>query len=125
MLGIRHVALRVRSLERSLEFYSKVLGMKVEWQPDPLNAYLTNGTDNLALHEDSAIVSADQNATGLDHFGFLVTSPQEVDRWAAELEARGVALVQAPRTHRDGARSIYFRDPDGFLIQLLYHPPIS
>jgi hypothetical protein len=29
------------------------------------------------------------------------------------------------KTHRDGARSFYFRDPDGLLIQLLYHPPIS
>jgi catechol 2,3-dioxygenase-like lactoylglutathione lyase family enzyme len=34
-------------------------------------------------------------------------------------------LVQPVKTHRDGARSFYFKDPDGVLIQLLYHPPIS
>jgi catechol 2,3-dioxygenase-like lactoylglutathione lyase family enzyme len=34
-------------------------------------------------------------------------------------------LAAEPKTHRDGARSFYFRDPDGLLIQLIYHPPIS
>ena len=30
-----------------------------------------------------------------------------------------------PRSHRDGARSLYLCDPDGNTIQILYHPPIS
>ncbi len=125
MLGIRHIALRVRDMAQSLDFYSHVLGMKVEWQPDPQNAYLTSGSDNLALHEVPEAAPDGQNAPGLDHFGLLVSRPEDVDQWASVLEARGVKLLRAPRTHRDGARSIYFRDPDGFLIQLLYHPPIS
>jgi catechol 2,3-dioxygenase-like lactoylglutathione lyase family enzyme len=48
-----------------------------------------------------------------------------VDRWANHIRSRGITLDQDPRTHRDGARSFYFRDPDGLLIQLIYHPPIS
>ena len=72
MLGLRHVALRVGDIRKSLDFYTRVLKMKVEWHPDPDNVYLTSGTDNLALHQvggDS--VAADPGATGLDHFGFL------------------------------------------------------
>lgn len=128
MLGIRHVALKVRDIRRSVEFYSVLLKMRVEWQPDPKNVYLTSGNDNLALHEieaPSEVLEVSTSLTGLDHFGFMVSSPQEVDKWAHELEAGGIQLVQQPQTHRDGARSIYFRDPDGHLIQLLYHPPIS
>src|SRR5436309_15093898 len=49
-LGLRHVALNVRDVQKSIEFYSKVLGMKLEWMPDEDNAYLTSGQDNLALH---------------------------------------------------------------------------
>ena len=126
MLGLRHVALKVGDIDRSLDFYTRVLKLKVEWQPDPANIYLTSGSDNLALHQAGGdSVPAVPNATGLDHFGFLVGTPQEVDQWTDRLAQQGVELVQQPKTHRDGARSIYFRDPDGNLIQLIYHPPIS
>ena len=48
-----------------------------------------------------------------------------VDEWAAYLEGNGVALDMRPKTHRDGARSCYFRDPDGNRVQIIHHPPIS
>jgi catechol 2,3-dioxygenase-like lactoylglutathione lyase family enzyme len=125
MLGIRHVALRVRDLQRSLDFYAGLLDMRIEWRPDPGNVYLTTGSDNLALHQAGDGTPATGDAAGLDHFGFVVSKPEDVDRWAERLESEGVELVQKPMTHRDGARSIYLRDPDGNLIQILYHPPIS
>ena len=96
----------------------------MEWEPDPDNSYLTSGTDNLAIHklpegtEPCPIQS-------VHHIGFLVRTPEEVDTVAARVQSYGIELVQPVKTHRDGARSFYFRDPDGVLIQLLYHPPIS
>ena len=122
---IKHVALRVKDIRRSVDFYTNILQMRIEWKPDPDNVYLTSGGDNLALHQVGR-GEADPNVEGaLDHFGFIVSGPEEVDNWAEMLESKGIELAQKPRTHRDGARSIYFRDPDGNLIQLLYHPPIS
>ena len=124
VLGIRHVALNVRDVEKSIDFYSNVLGMKLEWRPDAENAYLTSGHDNLALHKLPA--GAEPGATQIvHHIGFVVKRPEDVDEWAKRLQKHGVALAQEPKTHRDGARSFYFHDPDGLLIQLLYHPPIS
>ena len=61
----------------------------------------------------------------LDHLGLIVRVPEDVDKWAAFLESKGVELAVTPKTHRDGARSFYFRDPDGNTIQIIHHPPIS
>ncbi|NNC54958.1 MAG: VOC family protein, partial [Pseudomonadales bacterium] len=46
--GLRHVALFVPDLAQALDFYVRLLGMSVEWQPDEDNVYLTSGNDNLA-----------------------------------------------------------------------------
>ena len=123
-LGLRHVALNVRDVQKSIEFYSKVLGMKLEWMPDEDNAYLTSGQDNLALHKLPPGVEPGRIQT-IHHIGFVVRRPEDVDRWAEQIRRHGLSLVQEPKTHRDGARSFYFHDPDGLLIQLIYHPPIS
>ena len=119
--GLRHLALNARDLEAMKRFYVDVLGFAVEWEPDPDNVYLTSGTDNLALHRSAAPAAAG----ALDHLGVIVRSAEDVDRWAAFLESRGVALDAKPRTHRDGARSCYFSDPDGNKVQIIHHPPIS
>lgn len=123
-LGLRHVALNVRDVQKSLSFYSRILGMKLEWMPDAENAYLTSGHDNLALHQ---LPKGSEPGTVqmVHHIGFIVRHPETVDAWADRLRSEGIALAQQPKTHRDGARSLYFRDPDGLLIQLIYHPPIS
>jgi catechol 2,3-dioxygenase-like lactoylglutathione lyase family enzyme len=123
-LGLRHVALNVQSVAKSVEFYSTVLGMKLEWMPDPENAYLTSGHDNLALHQLPQGSEPGPVQT-VHHIGFVVRHPEDVDEWAQQVRAHGVALAAEPKTHRDGARSFYFHDPDGLLIQLIYHPPIS
>src|SRR5215472_16627762 len=125
--GLRHLALHAHDLEAMKRFYVDVLGLAVEWEPDPDNIYLSSGIDNLALHRAAALptgpaVGANQ---ALDHLGLIVRTPEDVDKWAAFLESRGVVLASKPKTHRDGARSCYFRDPDGNTIQIIHHPPIS
>jgi len=125
--GLRHLALNVRDLDAMRRFYGDLLGFVVEWEPDADNLYLTSGIDNLALHRAPAMAAGAAVASGqaLDHLGLIVRHADDVDRWAAFLESRGVVLAAKPRTHRDGARSCYFHDPDGNKVQIIYHPPIS
>ena len=127
--GLRHLALGVRQLEAMKRFYVDVLGFEVEWEPDADNVYLSSGIDNLALHRSTSLTASrstgQSGGSTLDHLGLIVRSAADVDGWAAFLESRGVKLDAEPRTHRDGARSCYFKDPDGNSIQILHHPPIS
>jgi catechol 2,3-dioxygenase-like lactoylglutathione lyase family enzyme len=121
--GLRHVALNVADVATSVEFYSSLFGMHIVWQPDPDNAYLSSGCDNLALHRVSGETT--RGSQRLDHIGFIVDKPEDVDRAAEALAARNIPLRRPPRTHRDGSRSLYFSDPDGNLIQILYEPTLS
>lgn len=122
--GMRHVALYVKDLEACERFYVELLGMQVEWRPDPDNVYLTSGNDNLALHRAPAAMS-ESAFQHLDHIGFIIKEIDEVDRWYEFLLANNVRMRNAPKTHRDGARSFYCHDPDGIVVQIIYHPPIS
>lgn len=126
-LGLRHVALRVRDLEAAERFFSEVLGYAVEWRPDADNVYLVRHLDNVALHRVPAAAGAGAGAGGglLDHVGLLVARADDVDAWAAWLDARGARLLAPPRTHRDGARSLYLQGPEGLVVQVIHHPPIA
>jgi len=125
--GLRHLALRVGDIRKAKEFYLRVFGMKVVWEPDPQNCYLSSGIDNLALHEVAPTAGgpASNPASPLDHFGFIAADPQAVDAWAAWAEQNAVTIVKAPKQHRDGSYSCYLADPDGNTIQILYEPTIS
>jgi catechol 2,3-dioxygenase-like lactoylglutathione lyase family enzyme len=122
--GLRHVALFVRDMATAEHFYVELLGMQVEWRPDPDNVYLCSGCDNLALHSlpKGFRDGGDQR---LDHIGYILRQPEDVDAWYEFLKAHEVPMKTEPRTHRDGARSFYCLDPDGNTVQMIYHPPIA
>ncbi len=123
--GVRHVAIYVRDLPACEAFYVNLLGMEVEWRPDDRNVYLTSGGDNLALHQAEADQQRDEATQRLDHIGFFVGSEEAVDEWFEWLKVHDVPVRTEPRTHRDGARSFYCYDPDGTLVQIIHHPPVS
>jgi len=122
--GMRHVAIFVKNFAACEKFYVDMLGMSVEWRPDEDNVYLCGGSDNLALHRAPEDVKV-EGFQKLDHIGFIIKKPEQVDEWFDFLSANDVEIRNPPRTHRDGARSFYCYDPDGVVVQIIYHPPIS
>lgn len=121
--GLRHVALYVKEFEACEQFYVNLLGMAVEWRPDPDNIYLSSGCDNLALHR--AKEGEPHGRQKLDHIGFIIDNVTAVDAWHSYLKACGVVMKTQPISHRDGARSFYCLDPDGTVVQMIYHPPLA
>lgn len=120
---MRHLALNVIQLDDCVDFYTRLLGMDVEWQPDEDNYYLTSGNDNLALHR--ATKTIDATAQSLDHLGFIIDTADEVIHWFNFLKQERVEMLTQVKDHRDGARSFYCKDPDGNAVQIIYHPPLS
>jgi catechol 2,3-dioxygenase-like lactoylglutathione lyase family enzyme len=132
-LGIRHLALNVANPQISKQFYLNVMKMTLEWEPDPDNVYLTSGGhDNLALHRATFSVGASKTVQHdasftqrLDHLGIAVPTLEDVDLWHAWICSQNVPVLREIKSHRDGARSFYIADPDGNVIQIIYHPPIA
>ncbi|MGJ8618959.1 MAG: VOC family protein [Methylophilaceae bacterium] len=122
MLGIRHIALFVQELDVAVDFYTRIMGMRIEWQPDPDNVYLTNEGDVFALHRVDYTPSAQQR---LDHIGFVLDHIEAVDEWYEYFVQAGIRITEAPKTHRDGSRGFYCLDAVGHLLELIYHPPIA
>ena len=121
MLGLRHIALFVQELDTAIDFYTRIMDMKIEWQPDADNVYLTKGGDVFALHRVDYTPQAQQR---LDHIGFVLDSVDAVDAWYEYFVKAGVRITEAPKTHRDGSRGFYCLDAVGHLLELIYHPPI-
>ena len=126
--GLRHLALRVRDMQVSQAFYERLFDMKLVWQPDPENVYLSTGVDNLALHQISAEEQKQFKPSPvdpLDHLGFLMDSPESVKALFQEVSAQGVTIVEPPKQHRDGSFSFYLADPDHNTIQVLFEPSVQ
>lgn len=93
--------------------------MRVEWRADDDSVFLTSGDESLTLQRTfRPAAPGDQR---LDHIGFVVHTEEAADRWHDHLRAAGATVGESPKTHRDGARSFFCRDPDGTKVQI--HPP--
>jgi catechol 2,3-dioxygenase-like lactoylglutathione lyase family enzyme len=113
--GLQHLNLQVADLDRARAFYES-LGFRVSFAKGD-TVWLEAGGDLLGLSE-----GAPPEARSFEHFGFMVDSGADVDRWAEQLRQRGVTPEKGPYTRSDG-RSVYFRDPDGHLVEIFWLDP--
>ena len=116
--GLRHVALYAKNLEECVRFYTELLGLKIVWQPDPDNYYLSSDSDNFALHRAPPDFAPGKHQH-LDHIGFFLKQHDDVDKWHDYLVANNVTIKAKPKDHRDGTRSFYCEDPDGNVVQMI------
>ena len=121
MIGsIDHVVLPTRDLERCLDFYTRVLGMRVE-RYGANRIALRFGDHKFNVHPpgfDAGIKARIPTPGSLD-LCFLANRPLE--EVIAHLKRESVPIEEGP-IERSGARftirSVYVRDPDGNLIEI-------
>lgn len=122
--GVIETAVYVDDLERAREFYEGTLMLNVMFEDERIRAYKV-GRSAFLLFKRGA---SDKNTvmkignipahdgTGQLHMAFAI-SADELSAWETLLDEHGVEIegrVQWPK----GGTSIYFRDPDGNLLEL-------
>lgn len=118
---LNHIALYVYNLEKSTDFYEKVLQLQVIPEPfkDGKHTWFSiGGKSQLHLIEGaSEITEHDKNS----HICFSVKS---VDDFIANLDQHHIEYTnwpgdaKAPTIRVDGVKQIYFQDPDGYWVEV-------
>jgi catechol 2,3-dioxygenase-like lactoylglutathione lyase family enzyme len=117
---IDHFVLTVRSIEATCRFYEGVLGFRRVDAPGRPTA-LAFGRQKINLHEVSRTFEPKAAAPTAGSGDFCLITNRPIGEIQAHLEAAGVAieLGPVPRTGAQGAMtSLYFRDPDGNLVEV-------
>lgn len=111
---VAHVVIKVRSLEKSLDFYTRVLGLKEMGRIDPFVIFLSTGRD----HHELGIAEVGADApdapfyqVGMEHFAFKVSSETDLVEAYETLLRENVEISYT--VNHGVAKSVYFFDPDG------------
>jgi len=120
--SIDHVVLTVADMQKTIDFYTRVLGMRLETFGEGRKA-LAFGDQKFNLQDGKSKVDimavAKRPTPGSVDLCLLAATP--LDQIIAELADKGVPIDTGP-VRRTGARfairSVYIRDPDGNLIEI-------
>ena len=117
---LNHVALHVQDVEACCDFYSQILQLKSIPRPDfdfPGAWYLLGDDQELHLIGGRELDVVGHNRG--NHYALMV---DDINAWEQHLVNEQVEYLPR-RTRPDGATQIFFRDPDGHVIELCTPPP--
>lgn len=116
--GMIHIHLVVADLERSIAFYEQAFGLKV------LLRHAEHGMAFLQTPGTAEAITLKQEASdrvgqqgGVDHFGFPLEDPAELESAIREVIAAGGRLLERD-TLAGGLPTAFVADPDGYRIQI-------
>ena len=124
-MRLLHTMLRVGDLERSIKFYTEILGMTLLRRKDYPDGKFTLAFLGYGDERDTTAIEltynwdTDQYDLG-NGFGHLAIEVDDVYRAAEDIRAAGGRIIREPGPMNAGTTIIAFvADPDGYQIELL------
>jgi glyoxylase I family protein len=124
--GLHHVTLICRDVERSLDFYRNLLGMRLVKQTvnedDRGARHLFFGDEEgrpgtmVTCLEYPELEEGSVGRGSTHHFALTVESEEELHGWHGYLRSRGIPCTDV--MDRRYFKSLYLRDPDGHIVEL-------
>ena len=108
--GLSHIALKVRDLKKTEDFYVDVLGLKVAFRHPPSMIFLTTPGSGDLLNFVTTAQRSRANQ-GLEHLGFKV-SQAELKKLEAKFEKLAIKI-----DGRRGKTAFYITDPNGYQLE--------
>lgn len=120
MFDVAHVGLAVKDIEKSKDFYVKVLGCKVvsEYEDERLKAvFLKAGHEVLEIIQYLNEGDKQRGEGVVTHIAFKV---DDINKASATVKSRGATLLfDAPKTVMNGKKIMFFLGPDGEKLELI------
>ena len=123
--GVLETALYVDDLDRAVRFYTDVLELKSLYRDGRLAAFSVGGRNVLLLFPRGGALETvhmpggtipPHDGSGPLHVAFAIAKKQ-LPAWEDRLRTNGIA-IEGRTTWKRGGESVYFRDPDGHLLEL-------
>lgn len=124
-MRILHTMLRVGNLEKSLDFYCNVLGMKLLRKKDYPDGKFTLAFVGYGEESDSTVIELTynwgvENYTLGDAFGHIAIGVDDIYATCEEIKAKGGKITREPGPMKHGTTVIAFvEDPNGYKIELI------
>jgi catechol 2,3-dioxygenase-like lactoylglutathione lyase family enzyme len=117
--SLDYTVIFARQMAEMREFYGSTMGFPLHRELSPRWVEFRIGFNILALTEHGGRFDDPAPPVGALslQLAFRV-APQEVDLCAATLAERGVAIVSPPTDQPFGHRTLFFRDPDGNVLEI-------
>ena len=127
MSRILHTMLRVGDLERSIHFYTEVMGMRLLRQTDRPEQKYTLAFVGYGTEDEGAVLELTYNY-GVDRYdlgtayGHIAIAVEDCVATCTEVARRGGQVVRPPGPVKGGTTVIAFiQDPDNYKIELIQH----
>jgi catechol 2,3-dioxygenase-like lactoylglutathione lyase family enzyme len=117
--AIDYTVIFVRDMAAMRRFYEDILGFTLSRELSPRWIEYRVGANTLALATPTRTAADAPTPAGSAslQLAFKV-AVAEVDQCAADLVRRGIAILSPPTNHAFGHRTLFFRDPDGNLLEV-------
>ncbi|MEN8195133.1 MAG: lactoylglutathione lyase [Pseudomonadota bacterium] len=121
-----HTMIRVKDLDKSIDFYTRLLGMKLTRKTDYPSGEFTLAFVGYGDESDSTVIELTHNwgqeepyDLG-DAFGHLAIGVPDIYGTCEQMEKEGVKIPRPPGPMKHGGSVIAFiEDPDGYKIELI------
>lgn len=125
-MRLMHTMLRVLDLDRSIDFYSRVLGMRLLRREEFPGGRFTLAFLGYGAERDTTVLELTYNWDQREPYllgtayGHIALETQDIHATAAALREAGATFTREPGPMKHGTTEIAFlRDPDGYLIELV------